>query len=180
MMQTMMGGGGSGHSGCRWCAMNECWTHGGGKGGGGKGVKEGDWLCPGCGDHQFARNDECRKCSTSKPSEGLVQISSRARLCPGDWICPACGDHQFARNEECKQCQASKPAGCVVAKAEMKDGDWICPACEDHQFAKNTECRQCGASPTGENGNGAVKKTGKASGKGAKKVKSKFNNAMGA
>jgi len=28
----------------------------------------GDWLCPGCGDHQFSRNDSCRRCSTAKPA----------------------------------------------------------------------------------------------------------------
>jgi len=28
----------------------------------------GDWLCPGCGDHQFSRNDQCRRCNTPKPA----------------------------------------------------------------------------------------------------------------
>jgi len=27
----------------------------------------GDWICPGCGDHQFARNESCRRCATPKP-----------------------------------------------------------------------------------------------------------------
>merc|ERR1712187_370890 len=27
----------------------------------------GDWECPGCGDHQFAKNQVCRKCSYPKP-----------------------------------------------------------------------------------------------------------------
>merc|ERR1711957_550438 len=115
-----------------------------------------------------------RQCSTSKPTEGLVQISSNAQLKPGDWICPACGDHQFGRNEECKQCQTAKPEGGVVAKAEMKDGDWICPECEDHQFAKNTKCRQCGAAHPEGGGDSAPKKKGKAGGKGGKNVISKW------
>jgi len=29
----------------------------------------GDWICPGCGDHQFARNDTCRRCATPKPPD---------------------------------------------------------------------------------------------------------------
>lgn len=29
-----------------------------------------DWDCPGCGDHQFARNTICRKCSTPNPNQG--------------------------------------------------------------------------------------------------------------
>jgi len=27
----------------------------------------GDWTCPGCGDHQFARNRVCRFCGASRP-----------------------------------------------------------------------------------------------------------------
>lgn len=34
---------------------------------GGKLVLSGDWYCPGCGDHQFARNTECRKCGAPNP-----------------------------------------------------------------------------------------------------------------
>merc|ERR1719221_1347020 len=30
-------------------------------------VKEGDWICEKCNDHQFARNTECRQCKAPKP-----------------------------------------------------------------------------------------------------------------
>ena len=30
--------------------------------------KEGDWGCPNCGDHQFARNVACRQCGAAKPA----------------------------------------------------------------------------------------------------------------
>merc|ERR1711974_402480 len=30
-------------------------------------LKEGDWACPGCYDHQFAKNTACRKCATPNP-----------------------------------------------------------------------------------------------------------------
>lgn len=36
--------------------------------GGGKGMMPGDWTCPACGDHQFARNTECRKCGGPNPA----------------------------------------------------------------------------------------------------------------
>merc|ERR1740138_23136 len=35
--------------------------------GAGKGMMPGDWTCPACGDHQFARNLQCRKCGTDNP-----------------------------------------------------------------------------------------------------------------
>lgn len=41
---------------------------GAGKNPQGTGMLPGDWACPGCGDHQFARNAECRKCSTPNPN----------------------------------------------------------------------------------------------------------------
>ena len=31
-------------------------------------AKPGDWLCPRCADHQFARNSTCRKCGEPKPA----------------------------------------------------------------------------------------------------------------
>merc|ERR1711862_701366 len=30
-------------------------------------VRPGDWMCPGCGNHNFARNEACRKCGHEKP-----------------------------------------------------------------------------------------------------------------
>lgn len=35
--------------------------------GNGVAMAAGDWACPGCGDHQFAKNASCRRCGTSKP-----------------------------------------------------------------------------------------------------------------
>merc|ERR1740121_1631988 len=32
-----------------------------------QGMKEGDWLCSKCGEHNFARNSNCRSCGTPKP-----------------------------------------------------------------------------------------------------------------
>eukprot|EP00445_Apocalathium_hangoei_P032443 CAMPEP_0203962010 /NCGR_PEP_ID=MMETSP0359-20131031/92308_1 /ASSEMBLY_ACC=CAM_ASM_000338 /TAXON_ID=268821 /ORGANISM="Scrippsiella Hangoei, Strain SHTV-5" /LENGTH=157 /DNA_ID=CAMNT_0050897129 /DNA_START=71 /DNA_END=544 /DNA_ORIENTATION=+ len=83
---------------CKWCQQGECWDHGqidkpkgNGKGkgkmmqmmgmmfggGGGSGFKPGDWKCPGCGDHQFARNEACRKCGEAK-TEGAGKGGGKA------------------------------------------------------------------------------------------------------
>merc|ERR1719183_1438632 len=113
--------------------MGECWDSHGAQWPQGfapsvkQGVKSGDWICPSCGDHQYARNDECRKCGEPKPDEGIVQKNSSAPLLPGDWICSECGDHQFGRNDECRKCGASKPENAAIVQAEFKDGDWMCP-----------------------------------------------------
>merc|ERR1719188_2601502 len=72
-----------------------------------EGYKPGDWTCPGCNDHQFAKNETCRKCGTPKP-----MISSNNQVMKtGDWICPNpdCGDIQFAKNETCRKCSTPRP-----------------------------------------------------------------------
>merc|ERR1711869_63375 len=46
-----------------------------GQNGSGYGMKPGDWECVACGDVQFARNIECRKCGAPKP-EGFGQSNA--------------------------------------------------------------------------------------------------------
>merc|ERR1740138_853124 len=45
-------------------------SFGGGGGGGAQAAMPGDWNCPACGDHQFARNAVCRKCGSPKDGAG--------------------------------------------------------------------------------------------------------------
>lgn len=69
--------------------------------------KPGDWNCPQCGDHQFGKNEECRKCGGRKPTVATNnQVFKK-----GDWLCPnpECADVQFERNQECRKCGTAKP-----------------------------------------------------------------------
>merc|ERR1711865_1016870 len=128
------------------------------------GGKPGDWLCPGCNDLQFARNEQCRRCGMAKPETAGVVLNNQQGLLsgdvssvspsggflnshqakPGDWLCPGCNDLQFARNEACRRCGTLKPidaAGAAVAGGGNnqceKPGDWHCPSCNDLVFARN-------------------------------------------
>lgn len=112
------GKGGKGGAAAALAAMLEVFSGGGGSFGGyGPAAKgqmvEGDWLCPACGDHQFARNMACRKCGAEKDTGAVLQQATTARIKPGDWICPGCGDHQFMRNMECRKCGTPKPESAV-------------------------------------------------------------------
>merc|ERR1719399_172564 len=79
-------------------------------------MKPGDWRCPGCGDHQFAKNDTCRQCGTEKQ-----QATTICGMKPGDWRCPKCKDLQFAKNDNCRQCGFKNPNP-EASKAAMEAG----------------------------------------------------------
>jgi len=112
--------------------------------------KPGDWLCPSCGDHQFAKNQACRRCGTPNPNPQGNMAAFTASIGmthkPGDWFCPSCSDLQFARNMQCKRCGTPNPnpTNQYGNSLHMKPGDWLCPRCGDLQFAKNAACRKCG------------------------------------
>jgi predicted RNA-binding Zn-ribbon protein involved in translation (DUF1610 family) len=116
--------------------------------------KPGDWSCPACGDHNFARNVFCRRCGAPNPESFLVsnRIETRAvdqfrRLPP---------DLQLLVMDAGSLADARDPTAVLLSRinkaeqgtlrvAQRKEGDWMCPACGDHNFAKNTSCRRCGA-----------------------------------
>ncbi|CAK0826617.1 unnamed protein product, partial [Prorocentrum cordatum] len=56
--------------------------------------KSGDWNCPACGDLQFARNTQCRKCGTPNPNPEAAAAAAAPDMKPGDWVCPSCSDVQ--------------------------------------------------------------------------------------
>mmetsp|Transcript_6257 Transcript_6257/g.14971 ORF Transcript_6257/g.14971 Transcript_6257/m.14971 type:complete len:368 (+) Transcript_6257:80-1183(+) len=81
----------------------------------------GDWVCPGCQDLQFQRNETCRCCGTPKPTARSASSGKRhmdkgkgqledSEAWPGDWYCNDCGDLQFARNSTCRRCGAPSPS----------------------------------------------------------------------
>lgn len=70
-------------------------------------MRPGDWLCPSCGEHKFAKKTECQ-CGGKRP-QGMAPAPAAA-MKSGDWLCPQCGDHQFARNAQCRKCSSARPA----------------------------------------------------------------------
>jgi len=149
-----------------------------------------DWICPNCGDHQFAKNIACRLCRTPKPVTA-VRGGNNQGLRPGDWNCPECGDLQFERNQVCRKCgcpktalpppslppnrsQALPPPSLPPNRAQASGvpfaasgrgsavglDDWICSNCGDHQFARNLACRKCAAPRPTTSTNNQVSKIG--------------------
>jgi predicted RNA-binding Zn-ribbon protein involved in translation (DUF1610 family) len=105
---------------------------------------KGDWVCPSCGDLQFARNKVCRKCQTPNPDPNAGEFVGTFTPGPGDWTCPNCSDLNFARNGSCRKCGTPNPDPNAVAACPTAAGDWSCPNCHDLNFGRNAACRKCG------------------------------------
>merc|ERR1719410_1158186 len=85
-------------------------------------LKPGDWLCPSCQDHNFAKNEACRKCGLPRPEGAAFAYGSSQ---PAGGALAAMGGAAGA--------MMGMGGGC----GGMKAGDWMCQACGDHQFARN-------------------------------------------
>ncbi len=109
-------------------------------------MRPGDWSCPKCRDHQFARNHHCRECGTARPPRA------------GEWNCSNCGELQFRDRSACRSCGTSKDRALKDKApgfgANVRKGDWICSSCGNIQFAYRTVCRDCNTSkPAPEDAN---------------------------
>ncbi|KAF4712739.1 hypothetical protein FOZ62_001473 [Perkinsus olseni] len=147
------------------------------KGGGSKQeVREGDWFCNTCGDHQFARNEYCRSCYAAKgapppdPSspEYLAAVAAAYWPMMGAYPGSAGTLVYHPSNTVVSLCRAgpdgaADPSTAMPAayggwpgwwgaggkgKQGRREGDWDCPACGDMNFASRVVCRKCGAAPT--------------------------------
>merc|ERR1719195_1707445 len=112
-------------------------------------------MCAACGDHQFARNDTCRKCGADKPA-GMPQTTGQHMM------------NNMMQNPMMQQMMMQQMmqymggmggmggmmggqggggnmmnakmgmgGGMGGNKQQMKPGDWNCPSCGDLQFARN-------------------------------------------
>jgi len=52
-------------------------------------MKQGDWICPGCLDHQFAKNEVCRSCGHPRTAAIQAQVKELAQRAGG----PGAGSH---------------------------------------------------------------------------------------
>ncbi|KRW98529.1 hypothetical protein PPERSA_00126 [Pseudocohnilembus persalinus] len=118
--------------------------------------KNGDWHCPKCKMHNFARNTRCFQCKEQKKAQENKTFKQ------GDWYCNQCKYHNFASRNYCYQCDAKK----VQVKKRFED-DWTCEKCNCKNFAKRQQCFDCNGprssneQKTGEDKNQDTKKVAK-------------------
>ena len=112
-------------------------------------MRPGDWMCGDCGDHQFARNRECRKCGSTngKPEEGAGGGGGGGYGDGGGDYSRGGGDYSRGGGGGGDASFGGGAGGGFGGGGgggrELRPGDWMCPACGDHQFARNMACRRC-------------------------------------
>ncbi|GER29809.1 zinc finger Ran-binding family protein [Striga asiatica] len=102
-------------------------------------MKPGDWICPKCNFHNFARNIKCLQCDTFS-EERLRKLAAEQENLPlkkGDWVCGKCNFLNFARNTKCLQCKEKPP------KRHLNPGEWECDSCNYLNFRRNMVCLKC-------------------------------------
>jgi len=135
-------------------------------------LKEGDWICPGCYDHQFSKNSICRKCSTPRtdynveqtfgchPAVEMVEPAAPQEVDAFLAVHPGIQPHAMAKLKSMdprmqrvvinkgSMADARDPTAVLMQRCSaltaLSPGDWICFSCYDHQFSKNSACRRCG------------------------------------
>lgn len=131
-------------------------------------MKEGDWTCLSCNNHNYASRTVCNRCQGPKPPPPGENVRS------GDWICPMCSNHNYARRQACNKCQTPKPGtmmqlaalamypgtmgtmgamGVMGAMGPMsamgnlggnfRPGDWVCQKCANHNYSSREQCNKC-------------------------------------
>eukprot|EP00929_Paragymnodinium_shiwhaense_P103910 TRINITY_DN6775_c0_g1_i1.p1 TRINITY_DN6775_c0_g1~~TRINITY_DN6775_c0_g1_i1.p1 ORF type:complete len:258 (+),score=31.65 TRINITY_DN6775_c0_g1_i1:94-867(+) len=113
----------------------------------------GDWSCPGCGNHNYAKRMQCNRCAAPRPGAApygqmgngfgqqqggaafggkMMMMAVPVDMRPGDWLCRACGNHNYANRDNCNKCAMAKTV--FIAKGGMRDGDWVCSGCQNHNY----------------------------------------------
>lgn len=102
-------------------------------------MKQGDWLCPKCNFHNFARNIKCLHCDNfcEEKIKQLKEDNSHLPLKKGDWICDKCNFLNFARNTRCLQCKEGP------SNRRINPGEWECESCNYINFRRNMVCLKC-------------------------------------
>jgi len=78
---------------------------------------KGDWKCPNCANHNYAKRKECMKCSAPHPDSAAAKKAFAAKNATaktekvkgeGDWLCSLCTNRNFANRKKCNKCSVPK------------------------------------------------------------------------
>jgi len=103
-------------------------------------TRAGDWVCPECGDSNFARRWSCRQCDTPRPDSAGQGTEPRAARDQGEYRDRGQTEYRDRGQSEFKE----------RGQSEFREGDWNCSGCGEHNYARRVRCFRCGqAAPEG-------------------------------
>ncbi|GAB5363774.1 hypothetical protein AAMO2058_000912000 [Amorphochlora amoebiformis] len=133
-------------------------------------MRPGDWICTGCGAHNYKDKIVCFRCRGPNLNNLITpQMSNASSFRPGDWFCGGCSAHNYADKKACFKCKRPKPLlqnqptanpgmatlspavqlllnaakGIEGLPANFRAGDWICRSCKAHNYHDKTNCFKC-------------------------------------
>jgi len=106
----------------------------GGRGGGTRDLRPGDWICPECKYHNFSSRDICNKCPC--PREGGGGGGGRSRR--DDW-----GGGGSRRDDWGGGGSRRDDWGGGGGGGRSRPGDWECSDCRFLNFASRSQCMKC-------------------------------------
>ena len=109
-------------------------------------TKAADWTCSKCQCSNFARRNECFKCSTLKTEDCSIVTNTQSSYgsssdhlnvaTKADWICSKCQCQNFAKRHECFKCLVPRSEDCITVSANQNpDSDQITNAVSTSDFA---------------------------------------------
>lgn len=103
-------------------------------------TRAGDWVCPECGDSNFARRWSCRQCNTPRPDSAEQGTEPRAPRAQREYQDRGQREYQDRGQREYQD----------RGQSEFRAGDWNCSSCGEHNYARRVRCYRCGqAAPEG-------------------------------
>eukprot|EP01062_Namystynia_karyoxenos_P056204 TRINITY_DN4716_c0_g2_i1.p1 TRINITY_DN4716_c0_g2~~TRINITY_DN4716_c0_g2_i1.p1 ORF type:complete len:638 (+),score=164.55 TRINITY_DN4716_c0_g2_i1:93-1916(+) len=88
-------------------------------------LRPGEWVCPGCHNHNYANRAQCNRCfepcpagarymppgaaAAAAPTPQPPVSAGRSGVQGKDWKCPQCTQKNWADRENCARCQRSRP-----------------------------------------------------------------------
>lgn len=105
-------------------------------------IRQGDWMCPECGNHNFASRQSCNRCGGPRVGDDIVYGGVRASA--GQ---PRQNPYAFGALAAPRvPMMAAKPAiKKETGDGDLKEGDWLCPSCGNHNYASRVNCNKCQA-----------------------------------
>jgi len=106
-------------------------------------MRPGDWICPGCSNHNYASRAACYRCQLPKHTAVVWGGSANG----GNTQLAGIGGMGAAA---VVSMSGGTPTNSAASSGgiDMRPGDWLCQVCSNHNYASKQACNRC-ATPKG-------------------------------